>query len=48
VTLPAVLITSYASPALHDRARGVQAAVVEKPLLGDALVSYIRQALPLP
>lgn len=47
VTLPAILITSYASPALHARARQAQATVVEKPLLGDALVARIRDVLPV-
>jgi two-component system, LuxR family, response regulator FixJ len=47
VTLPAILITSYASPALHARARRAQATVVEKPLLGDALFARIRAFLPL-
>jgi DNA-binding response OmpR family regulator len=46
VTLPAILITSYASPALHARARQAQATVVEKPLLGDVLVASIRAVLP--
>lgn len=47
VTAPAILITSYASPALHDRALRAQAVVVEKPLLGDVLAVCIREALPL-
>ena len=45
VTLPAILITSHASPAVRDRARAAGAVLVEKPLLGDALVSAIRDAL---
>jgi FixJ family two-component response regulator len=47
VALPAILITSYASPSLHARARRAQATVVEKPLLGDALFARIREFLPL-
>jgi FixJ family two-component response regulator len=47
VTLPAILITSYASPSLHARARRAQATVVEKPLLGDVLFARIRECLPL-
>lgn len=47
VALPAILITSYASPTLHARARRAQATVVEKPLLGDALFARIREFLPL-
>ncbi|HKR89132.1 MAG TPA: response regulator [Phenylobacterium sp.] len=45
VTLPAILITSYASPALHARARCAQAVVLEKPLLGDVLTTCIREVL---
>jgi FixJ family two-component response regulator len=47
VTLPAILITSYASPALQARAKRAQAVVIEKPLLGDALIARIRELLPL-
>jgi FixJ family two-component response regulator len=47
VTLPAILITSYANPELHGRAQRAQASVIEKPLLGDALLSRIHQILPL-
>lgn len=47
VSLPAILITSYASPVLHLRARRAQASVIEKPLLGDALLTRIREMLPL-
>ena len=47
VALPAILITSYASPSLHARARRAQATVVEKPLLGDALFARIHECLPL-
>lgn len=46
VALPAILITSYASPSLHARALRAQATVVEKPLLGDALFARIREVLP--
>lgn len=47
VTLPAILITSYANPPLHSRARAAKAQVVEKPLLGDALLARIREIAPL-
>jgi two-component system response regulator FixJ len=47
VSLPAILITSYANPLLRARARRAKAQVVEKPLLGDALVAHIREILPL-
>ncbi len=46
VTLPAILITSYADRQVRARARLFRAAVVEKPLLGDALLSQIRALLP--
>jgi FixJ family two-component response regulator len=47
VDLPAILITSYANPQLRNRARRARAEVVEKPLLGDALLGRIHQLLPL-
>ena len=47
VELPAILITSYASPVLRGRARRLRAEVVEKPLLGDALLARIHELLPL-
>jgi FixJ family two-component response regulator len=47
VDLPAILITSYANPMLRTRARRARAEVVEKPLLGDALLARIHQLLPL-
>lgn len=48
VTLPAILITSYANPELHLRAKRAQAHVIEKPLLGDTLLARIHEILPLP
>jgi FixJ family two-component response regulator len=47
VTLPAILITSYANPLLRARARRAKAEVVEKPLVGDALLGRIHEILPL-
>jgi two-component system C4-dicarboxylate transport response regulator DctD len=47
VELPAILITSYANPLLHASARRVRATVVEKPLLGDALLGRIHDILSL-
>jgi FixJ family two-component response regulator len=47
VSLPAILITSYANPLLRTRARRAKAQVVEKPLLGDALLARIHEILPL-
>ena len=45
VTLPAILITSHASPIVRDSARAAGAVLIEKPLLGDTLVSAIHAAL---
>jgi two-component system, LuxR family, response regulator FixJ len=45
VTLPAILITTHPSPAMRSRAAGAGVAVVEKPLLTDALLHQIHHAL---
>lgn len=45
VSLPALLITSRAPPRMRTEAASLGAVVVEKPLLGDALLSEIRLAL---
>lgn len=45
VDLPAMLITSNPSPATRDAAAEARAPIVEKPLLGDALLEPIRAAL---
>ena len=45
VRLPAVLITSNPSASLRRRAEEVAAPIVEKPLLGNALLDAIRLAL---
>lgn len=45
VRLPAVLITSNPSPGLRRRASAVDVPIVEKPLLGNALLDAIRLAL---
>lgn len=45
VTLPAILITSHASPLVRDAARTAGAVLIEKPLLGDTLVRAIHAAL---
>jgi FixJ family two-component response regulator len=47
VGLPAILITSYANPQLSTRALRAKAQVVEKPLLGDALLARIHEIVPL-
>ena len=46
VGLPAVLVTNRAHPALLARAGELDARVVEKPLLGDALTLQIQSLLP--
>jgi two-component system response regulator FixJ len=45
VRLPAVLITTNPSENLRRRAAAVDVPIVEKPLLGNALVDAIRTAL---
>lgn len=48
VVLPAILITSHPSAAVRGRAEGAGVAVVEKPLLTDALLHQIHDALARP
>ena len=45
VMLPAVLITTHPSASVYELASRAGAALVEKPLLGEALVEGIRTAL---
>jgi FixJ family two-component response regulator len=45
VDLPAIIITSHPTPSLHARAAGLGGSIIEKPLLGDVLLSGIRSAL---
>jgi two-component system response regulator FixJ len=45
VALPAIIITSHAKAEMLTRCRALGAAVVEKPLLGDGLLTAIRNAL---
>ena len=45
VDLPALIITSTPSLHVRERIRAAGADLVEKPLLGDALVGGIREAL---
>ena len=45
VSLPAILITSHASPAVREAAWTAGAVLIEKPLLGDTLVTAIRKLL---
>ncbi len=44
VKLPAILVTSHASLEVRRRAREMGAELVEKPLLGETLVTAIRAA----
>ncbi|MDO9223060.1 MAG: response regulator [Caulobacter sp.] len=48
VTLPAILVTSHAAPTVRHQARSVGAVLLEKPLLGDALVTAIHAVLTRP
>jgi len=45
VSMPAVLITSIASPSLCQRAAAAGVAIVEKPFFGNGLVEAIRGLL---
>jgi two-component system, LuxR family, response regulator FixJ len=45
VLVPAILITSHPSPNLRERAAAAGARIVEKPLLGDALIENVRDLL---
>jgi len=45
VRLPALLITSHPHAAMRQAALAARAKIVEKPLLGDALLGEIRSAL---
>jgi len=42
IAVPAILITSYPTAALSERAAKAGVAIVEKPFLGTALVDRIR------
>ena len=45
IALPAILITSHPSAGLRARVAHAGIALVEKPLLGDALLRGVREAL---
>jgi two-component system, LuxR family, response regulator FixJ len=45
VAAPAILITTHPSAAVRERAVATGTALIEKPLLGDALFREIRAAL---
>jgi len=45
VYLPALLITTHPSLAVYEEASRAGAQVIEKPLLGEALLNGIRQAI---
>lgn len=42
---PAILITSHPSSSLRERAQGAGVPIVEKPLLGNALLDKIRDVV---
>jgi FixJ family two-component response regulator len=45
ISAPAILITSHPNALLRKRAAAANVSIVEKPLLGDALVDRIRASL---
>jgi two-component system response regulator FixJ len=45
VATPAILITSHPSPSLRERAHKAGVPIVEKPLLGNALLDKIRDVV---
>jgi two-component system, LuxR family, response regulator FixJ len=45
---PAILITSHPSPSLRERAQTAGVPIVEKPLLGNALLDKIRDVVVEP
>ena len=45
IALPAIIITTNPRPSLQARAAALHAIVVEKPLLGDALITAVDEAL---
>jgi two-component system, LuxR family, response regulator FixJ len=45
IAAPAILITSHPSPSLRDRAQKAGVPIVEKPLLGNALLDKIRDVV---
>jgi two-component system response regulator FixJ len=45
ITLPAILVTSNASAEVRRRTREAGAVLIEKPLLGETLVTAIRAAI---
>ena len=45
VELPAILVTTHPKPELQRTAANERAIILEKPLLGDALVAHIRALL---
>src|SRR5271170_5093366 len=44
IATPAILVTSNPGAALYERAAIAKVSIVEKPLLGNALVEHIREA----
>ena len=48
VNVPAILITTHPSPIIRKRAASAGIPIVEKPLLGNALLDGIHQAMTQP
>ena len=48
IAAPAILITTNPRAALRDRAAAAGVAIIEKPLLTDALLDSVRAALTVP
>ena len=48
VTVPAILITTHPSPIVRRRAASASIPIIEKPLLGSALLDSIRHAVTQP
>lgn len=45
IALPAILVTSHANAEVRRRTREAEAVLIEKPLLGETLVTAIRAAI---
>jgi len=45
ISVPTMLMASRLTPALRERVRRAGVSVVEKPLLGDALIEWIRKGI---
>lgn len=48
VLMPAILITSHLSSAVQQRSSAIGALIIEKPLLGTALIEALREIFETP